>query len=47
MLACPDPNGKVKISKEGAKDHLEYTLKRIGFDFLTAPDQIEAFRELL
>ena len=47
MLACPDPSGKVKISKDGAKDHLEFTLKRIGFDFLTAPEEIEVFRETL
>ena len=47
MLACPDPKGKVKIGKVGDKDHLEFTLKRIGFDYLAAEGEIEAFRAKL
>lgn len=47
MLVCPDPKGKVKIGKDANKDHLEYTLKRIGFDYLTAEEEIEKIRETL
>jgi hypothetical protein len=49
MLACPDPHGKVYIGKPGKehKDDLDFTLKRIGFDFLADPVEIERFREIL